>query len=387
MSHVLTALRRSTQPRSRTLAFAGVALATLASAAIFSIASSAGGEPLPSAAEPSGHEAGRRPAPKPHVSIAAVGDVAMGRAPVLPPDGGAGIFRSVAPHLRANVVLGNLEQALANRGPSKCGAGSESCFAFRTPPAYALLLRRAGFTVMNVANNHSYDFGQEGLSETLAALDRFHLLHTGQPGEIAVAKVDGLRVAFLGFAPYAWAQDLLDVDAATALVRTATRRADLVIVTMHAGAEGAASTHVRPGPETYLGEPRGDSMAFARAVVDAGADLVVGHGPHVLRGMEWYRERLIAYSLGNFSAYSNFALSGPLGVSVILRVTLRRDGSWAGGRLVPVQMVDPGTPMLDPRRSAHALVTSLSRQDFGRRAVRVDRSGRIVPPRTHERGA
>ena len=79
---------------------------------------------------------------------------------------------------------------------------------------------------------------------------------------------------------------------------------------MHAGAEGSDRAHVEPGPETYLGEPRGDSVAFTHAVVDAGADLVVGSGPHVLRGLEWYRGRLIAYSLGNASGYRTLSTAG-----------------------------------------------------------------------------
>ena len=115
-----------------------------------------------------------------------------------------------------------------------------------------------------------------------------------------------------------------DVAAAKRLVRKAARLADVVVVTMHAGAEGTERQHVRAGTELFLGENRGNPVRFAHAVVDAGADLVVGHGPHVLRGMEWYRGRLIAYSLGNFAGYKVFSLGGPLSTSGILRVTAPR---------------------------------------------------------------
>ncbi len=125
---------------------------------------------------------------------------------------------------------------------------------------------------------------------------------------------------------------------------------------MHAGAEGTDHTHVRPGTETYLGENRGNVVAFSHAVVDAGADLVIGHGPHVLRGMEWYRGRLIAYSLGNFAGYKVFALGGPLSLSGILRVTLRGDGGFDSGTLVPTRLVGAGVPALDPAESAHGIV-------------------------------
>ena len=163
---------------------------------------------------------------------------------------------------------------------------------------------------------------------------------TGRPGQITVQKVGGIRVALVGFAPYPWAQSLTDIAAAKKLVRKAARSADVVVVTMHAGAEGSDRQHVQRGHAScFLGENRGDSMRFAHAVVDAGADLVVGSGPHVLRGMEWYKGRLIAYSLGNFAGYKVFSLGGPLSTSGILRVTLRGDGKFEAGRLVPTHLV------------------------------------------------
>ena len=180
---------------------------------------------------------------------------------------------------------------------------------------------------------------------------------------------------------YDWAQDLLDLDAARRLVRRAAKRADLVVVTMHAGAEGVRHAHVRPGQESFLGEARGDPVAFAHAVVRAGADLVVGHGPHVLRGIEWYRGRVIAYSLGNFASYRNFDVTGTGGVSAILRVTLRADGSWVGGELTPIRLAGTGTPGWDADEAALGLIRTLSREDFGRRAVRVSPDGGLRPPK------
>jgi hypothetical protein len=311
------------------------------------------------------------------VTIAATGDIVMGNTPVLPPDGGRTFFSSVAPELGADIVLGNLEGTLATGGSSKCGAGSTNCYAFRTPPSYARWLRRAGFTVMNVANNHFGDYGQVGQSQTLAALKSVGLAHTGRPGQITVQRAGGLRVAVVGFASYPWAQDLTDIPAASRLVREAAQQADVVVVTMHAGAEGTDHQHVPRGTETYLGENRGNSRAFAHAVVDAGADLVAGSGPHVLRGMEWYKGRLIAYSLGNFAGYKVFALGGPLSLSGILHVTLRGDGSYVKGRLVATELVDGGYPAVDPDEAAHGVVRTLSREDFGARAVKVSPTGAL----------
>ena len=309
------------------------------------------------------------------VAIVATGDIVMGSAPNLPPDGGRSFFSDVQTDLAGDVVLGNLEGTLSTGGSSKCGPSSTSCFAFQTPPTYARWLKRAGFTVMNLANNHAFDFGQAGLDQTIAALDRSGLLHTGRPGEITVQKVGRIRVATVGFAPYSWAASLTDIAGARKLVRAADRVADVVVVTMHAGAEGQDRQHVARGTEQFLGENRGDSRRFAHAVVDAGADLVVGSGPHVLRGMEWYKGRLIAYSLGNFAGYDVFALGGPLSTSGILRVTLDGDGRFETGRLVPTRMVGAGLPALDPAEAAHGLVRTLSRADFGARGVKVSPDG------------
>jgi poly-gamma-glutamate capsule biosynthesis protein CapA/YwtB (metallophosphatase superfamily) len=319
--------------------------------------------------------------PPPGVDVVAVGDVIMGSTPTLPPDGGRSFFAQVTAALRGDVVLGNLEGALTDdTGYTKCGPGSDHCYAFRMPPSYAGLLRAAGFTVINLANNHSHDFGPAGLRNTQDALRAAGVDSTGLPGHVARTTVGGLRVAVLGFAPYSWAESLLDIPAAQRAVRAAAADADLVVVTMHAGAEGADQGHTRPGAEIFLGENRGDPIAFAHAVIDAGADLVVGHGPHVLRGAEWYRGRLVAYSLGNFAGYRTLSTAGPLGVSAVLRVSLAADGSWRRGSLVPTRMVGAGTPDLDPQRRAVGAVTSLSSADFGRCGVRVAADGTLAPP-------
>ncbi len=320
-------------------------------------------------------------APAPPVSISAVGDIIMGSTPQLPPDDGRHLLDGVAEQITGAVALANLDQTLThNAAFSKCGADSSGCYAFRTPPAYAEWLHEAGFTIINLANNHSHDFGEVGLRDTQAALTAHGLLYTGMPGQITVQQAGPVRIAILGFAPYAWTQSLLDIPAAQPLVRQATTQADLVLVTIHAGAEGADEGHVRPGTEIFLGENRGDPMAFARAVIDAGADAVLGSGPHVLRGMEWYRERLIAYSMGNFVGYHSLSISGPLGVGGILTIQLAPDGTWRGGHLTGTQMIAPGLPQIDPSQQAVALVGDLSRTDFGACGVTFTPTGDLNPP-------
>jgi hypothetical protein len=326
-------------------------------------------------ASPMRKHAPRRHAPR-LVEIAAVGDMTFGRAGALPAGGASALLARVVHVLHGDLTVGNLETTLGAGGLSKCPPGpSKTCFAFQAPSETAVALRRAGFAAVNVANNHSDDYGDDGLHRTSAALHAARLAYTGRPGQVTYVVRHGIRIALLGFAPYRYDQDLLDIAGATRLVRTAARHARVVVVFIHAGAEGAAYQHVRAGMETYLGEPRGNPLLFAHAVVAAGADVVLGSGPHVLRGMEWYRGRLIAFSLGNFIGYRALSTVGPLGVSAVLHVRLTDSGTFAGGFLVPVRLDAGGTPAADPSAAAIPVVSSLSREDFGEAAVRLSRRG------------
>ena len=322
------------------------------------------------------------PAPKRQFSIAWVGDTVLGSSFGLPPDGAAGSLSAAAPLLRgSDLAFANLEGTFSVGGTSKCGSSAAGCYAFQAPPSFARALRAAGIDLVNLANNHSYDFGETGAAQTRAALAAAGVRWTGLPGQVTLARAGGVRVAFVGFAPYPWAASLLDLPAAQELVRRADAAADVVVVAIHAGAEGSDAIHVPHGAETYLGEPRGDSRAFARAVIDAGADLVVGSGPHVVRGVEVYRGRLVAYSLGNFAGYHNFSLASAQALSAVLSVTVDRDGDFVGGRWHSLVLAGPGLPERDPARRSLALARALSREDFGASAARFDATGGIRLPR------
>ncbi len=316
-----------------------------------------------------------------NVTVAAVGDTMLGNTPTLPSDPGS-YLDPVKRQLRGDVVFGNLEGTLTHVASSpKCGGGNGGdCFAFRAPPRFARDLAAAGFTVMSDANNHSNDFGPAGQAETVRALRRAGIAQTGLPGEITRLRAGGARFAFLGFAPYEYASPLLDLAVARAQIARAARNADVVVVAIHAGAEGLGAQHLTGGTETYLGEDRGNPERFARMAVRAGADLVLGSGPHVLRAIEIYRGRLIAYSLGNFAGFHNFDTSGALGDSAVLHVTLSRGGAFRAGRLASVRLLGPGRPTPDPSNASAALVARLSRQDLGDRAARVSRHGLIRAP-------
>ncbi|HEV7174836.1 MAG TPA: CapA family protein, partial [Solirubrobacteraceae bacterium] len=232
---------------------------------------------------------------RPHpVTLEWVGDIALSTQRGLPPGGLQRALGPVAAQLRdADLTVGNLEGTLSVGGISKCGGiGGGNCFAFQAPPSTARSLHGLGFDLVNMANNHSFDYGASGRAQTISALNTAAVAHTGLPGEITVLRSGGRRVAFVGFAPYASDANLLDIPAAQALVRRARRSASLVVVIIHAGAEGAGALHTPHGSEFFVGENRGNPRAFAHAVIDAGASLVVGSGPHVIRGVERYRGRM-----------------------------------------------------------------------------------------------
>lgn len=282
----------------------------------------------------------------------------------------------------ADLAFGNLEGPLLDAGPSeKCkNAKPGRCYAFRVPERYGQHLARAGFDVLSLANNHVGDFGEAGKARTRAVLDALGIRYSGAVGEAALLEVRGRSVALVAFSVSGGTNDLRDVEGAARLVAELRARADLVLVSFHGGAEGAQYQHVPPGPEAFYGEERGDLRRFAHAVIDAGAALVIGHGPHVVRGLELYRGRLVAYSLGNFATYGGMNLSGPNGLTLVLEVQLGPDGAFLGGKVHPALQERPGGPRWDPSGAVLPVIRRLSQEDFGAAAPAVGDDGSVAVP-------
>lgn len=318
--------------------------------------------------------------PPPTVGFAFVGDTILGNTPQLP----ANPDRYVAPVVtslrsHSDVVFANLEGTLTSGGTSKCTGGSGgTCYAFRNPPSYAHVFAHAGVAVLNLANNHSYDYGADGLRATRRAIADARMHYTGLPGQITYLNVHSTRIAFVAFAPYARTNNLLDLAQAARLIRRAHAHAAIVVVYMHAGAEGAAADHVTGREEHFAGEDRGNPQRFAHMAIDNGAGLVVASGPHALRGLEFYRHRLIDYSLGDFVNYRNFSSSGTLSRSLILHVTLTTRGAFGSAQLTSVRLDRGGRASIGG--DAMGFVAKLSRQDFAEHAARISRTGRISDP-------
>jgi poly-gamma-glutamate capsule biosynthesis protein CapA/YwtB (metallophosphatase superfamily)/predicted small lipoprotein YifL len=324
----------------------------------------------------------RRAATK--IRIAAVGDMMIGTdypENHLPDDDGVGFLAGVAPWLwSADVAFGNLEGVLVDGGePGKKCSNPKACYLFRSPTRYAFHYRAAGFDVLSLANNHARDFGEEGRTATMRALAAAGIHHSGREGDFASFEVNGLRIAVLAYAVTKNSNMLLDYALSEQTVRDFAATHDIVIVSFHGGAEGRDVTRLPFADEEYYGEPRGDVVRFARMVVDAGADLVIGHGPHVVRAMERYNDRLIAYSLGNFATYYGISVAGIKGIAPILIATLDDEGRFVEGEIISTHQLRPAGPSHDPEGRALKMIRGLSIEDFGNPGLSFQPDGRMTP--------
>ena len=304
------------------------------------------------------------------ISVAGVGDMMSGTdfpENRLPDDDGINFFSQVAPILKSvDIAFGNFEGVLLDGGePAKKCQNPSTCYLFRTPTRYARHLKAAGFDAISLANNHARDFGEAGRDSSMQALDALGIHHSGREGTVASWQQGELNIALLAFSPTAGSWPLLEIDVATAAISELATNHDIIIVSFHGGAEGKpGAERLGFGMEFAYGEPRGDVVAFAHAVIDAGADLVLGHGPHVPRAMEVYKDRLVAYSLGNFATYYGISVTGEKGYAPIVIANMDGYGRFLSGRLEANTQIRPGGPQPDARQRALYRIKELSALDF-----------------------
>ena len=296
----------------------------------------------------------------------------------LPPDD-LNILANVTPVLRqADITFGNLEGVLLDGGePAKKCKTLSACYLFRTPTRYASRLKEAGFDVISLANNHARDFGEEGRDSSMLALSALGIHHSGRVGDVASWQVKGLKVALIAFAPFGNSHDMLDIERAVKLVEGLAAEHQIIMVSIHAGAEGLDATHIPFDTEYYHGEDRGDAVQFAHAVIDAGADIVIGHGPHVPRALELYQGRLVAYSLGNFCTHWGISVAGIKGLAPVLMANLAANGAFLGGQIVSARQQRPEGPVLDRKHAAARMIRQLTLEDFPATPLEIDTSGNI----------
>ncbi|MCF8380246.1 MAG: CapA family protein [Bacteroidales bacterium] len=317
------------------------------------------------------------------IRIVAVGDVMPGTnypSESYLPRSCSALFQPVKEIIsKADVAIANLEGVFSSNGgtPKNC-KDPKTCYVFRMPDEYASCIMDAGFDILGVANNHVNDFGLQGRKNTAALLDKLDIPFAGFADRTTVIyESNGLKIGFCAFAPHTGTVNMKDYEGAARLVSELKSKTDIVIVSFHGGAEGKDHQNLVKGDETFLGHNRGNTYLFAHKVVDAGADLVVGSGPHVVRAIEMYKGKLIAYSLGNFCTYQRFNLSGPNANAPLLEVELDENGKLLSSRIYSFLQLGEGGPVEDPENRAAKRIMELSRQDFPDQNLRINSGGQI----------
>lgn len=301
------------------------------------------------------------------LTVAAVGDIMMGTDY---PDGSHVVdrdfFQLVRPILRgSDLRFGNFEGTLYD-GPQNADGkpGGPNRYIFRTPTAMVSHLKNAGFNVMSLANNHAKDFGRRGLESTKKTLAAAGIKYSSKDGEVARLQIDGQQVAVIATDFYPGRRSITAPESTYAEITALKRQGNLVIVSSHAGGEGFGAEHTPNRSEIFLGENRGNSIAFAHRAIDFGADLVLMHGPHVPRGLEVYKGHLIAYSLGNFLTEQGISIGGNSGLAPLLEVELDANGIFRTGKITSFQQIRGRSVSIDPNRRAFHLMNQVSSSDF-----------------------
>lgn len=318
---------------------------------------------------------------KVNIKIKAVGDIVPGtNYPTnrLHPNKKV-LFQTVKPLLQgADFLFGNFESTLTNHPSSSKGVGGGLMVPFRTPPIYTQILKEAGFDIMSVANNHSFDFYEQGFKDTIQNLEKEGIKAVGKKGQILIAHYQGVSIAWIGFSYLDSHNSINNLARAKALVQKASKRADIVVISVHAGAEGTGAMRVRNKTEVFAKENRGNLVKFSHTMIDNGADLILGHSPHVPRAVELYKGKFIAYSLGNFMGYRTLSTQAELAYSLVLDVELNNKGDFVAGNIIPVYLNRQGIPYPDPKGRSIKLIRQLTQLDFPNTPLTIKSNGQIL---------
>lgn len=316
--------------------------------------------------------------------ISAVGDIMLGtdypEEKYLPPGNNCMLgMENIIPYLEGDIVFGNIEGVFAGEKgiPKEC-KNPDQCYVFRMPVDYINCIKEAGFNLVSVANNHVNDFGPEGRENTANVLTDANIRFAGFISHPYIDFIiDSIKYGFCAFAPNKGTVNLNNINNAIKIVSKLNAICDIVIVSIHGGAEGKDHQHVTREDEIFYGHNRGNIYEFAHNIIDAGADVVLGHGPHVTRAIEVYKNRLIAYSLGNFSTYARFNISGPNGIAPILKIYCDRKGRFIKGNIIPVYQSDNGITRYDPENRVIYKLQELTNEDFPNSDIVINNDGQI----------
>lgn len=291
------------------------------------------------------------------------------------------LFEKVTPILKKpSLMIANLEGVITNnpKPDSRCTIFARNCYTFYNTDTFAQALFASGIDAVNLANNHSYDYQESGFADTIALTKSAGLIPVGMAHTITYTTHHDKKIALIGFSYTAKHNHVDDHELVRSLIADAKKQAQIVIVTFHAGKEGIDAKHTPLENEYFFGEDRGAVRQFARVASSAGATLVLGSGPHTIRGIEWYNDTLIAYSVGNFAGYKAFSGNDYNKDAFVLETTFNKDGIIESALVVPIRIDDLGIPL--PHTAPAQLfanIETLSKQDFGPTGVTIDDYGRI----------
>ncbi len=324
------------------------------------------------------------------LTFVGVGDIMMGlnypdESPVLPPEDGALIFADVKSILQdATLTIGNLEGVLLDLGgtPKRC-SNPKLCYAFRMPERYVNHLVDAGFDIVSIANNHSSDFGQTGRESSQEILKKAGIGFAGFEGmsEKYFMEKDGIRYGFTAFSVNNGTLRVTDAAKAKQVISDLRDSSDIVIVSMHIGAEGKKFNRITRKTEHFVGENRGNPYAFARLAIDAGADIVFGHGPHVARAIDLYKGKFIAYSLGNFATSTSVNITGVSGYAPIIKIKTNKNGDFLEGQIYSAIQQGPDgarRPLLDTTGACISEIKKLTEKDIPEAKIVIETNGNII---------
>ena len=320
----------------------------------------------------------------PLISFTAVGDVMFGSNfpsnASLPPSNQLPLLNEADSLLKStDFTFGNSEGTFLNSGGTPKGSG-QNIYCFRQPESFAANFKNSGFDLISIANNHINDFGELGIISTTRLLESNELNYAGIPSHpYTIVKKGELKIGFIAFAPHSGCLDMNDINKAKSLVSELKKKTDIVFVSFHGGAEGTNAQHVTRKKEIFYDQDRGNVFDFAHTMIDAGADVIIGHGPHVVRALELYHSRFIAYSLGNFCTYGMFNLSGVSGIATMLQFNLNSKGEFVNGNIHSFKQINEGGPIIDTDRKAVSIIQKLTTEDFPEGLLKISDNGYLEP--------
>jgi poly-gamma-glutamate capsule biosynthesis protein CapA/YwtB (metallophosphatase superfamily) len=315
--------------------------------------------------------------------ITAVGDVVPGSdfdRIAIPPDSGRTLITDLLPYISsADIAFANFEGVV-----SGCNCESRECndrifcYRFSVPEYSVQRIKDAGFDFLNIACNHIEDFNRTGRVFTLEKLTEmgFHAAGTLEK-PCTVFEKDGVKYGFCAFAQFSGCFGMRDTSKILQVLRETVNQTDIMIVSLHGGAEGPDQRRTPKEDEVFLEFNRGNMHATAHLCIDNGADLIIGTGPHVTRAVELYKDKFIMYSLGNFCTYGPFGSHVMVRHAPLMQVAINKKGEFLEAKAIPIKQIDKGMPRYDSTGLAIKHLKELTKLDFPGTAIEIEEDGKI----------